>query len=448
MVRTPALEIFNAALIDAAERKAPRSILTMPPQEGKSWLISRWFPHWLLQRQPESKIGIVSYAASLARTSSQSVRNDIRSHPEWGLELAPDNGAASLWTLDGHRGGVMSAGIEGGLTGRPLDCLIIDDPLEGEAQALSEVYRKSNWNWWKTTGSARLSPQAIVIVVMTRWHEDDLVGRLRIDDPDGWRYINIPAQCDSDDDILDRLHGEYMISATGRTRAEWDQRKKDQGSRGWQALSQGDPTSPAGTIFKREWWVTSPIKHVLVHANGRKQAIGVDTVIISVDAAFKDTKDSDYVVMQVWGKRGAKAFLLDEVRDRMDFPTTCSTLVALCATWPQAHIKIIEDKANGPAIISTLKAKVPGLIPFTPVDSKEARAHAVAPFCEAGNVELPDPKDAPFVLAFIEELAGFPNAAHDDRVDACTQALHRFFIAGSRLSDFVDQAKRLRQGRG
>lgn len=317
------------------------------------------------------------------------------------------------------------------------NCLLVDDPLEGQQQADSETYLDMNWSWWETVGSSRLSPNAIVIVIMTRWNQGDLVGRLLVHDPDAWRYINIPAQCESEPDILGRSIGQYMISARGRTTEQWEQRKKDAGSRGWNALYQGSPSPAEGGIFKRHWWMRSSISRSVIRSDGCREALGMDQVIISVDATFKDSKTSDFVVMQVWGKRGAKVYLLDQARGRWDFPTTCAQLVTLSARWPQATLKLIEDKANGPAIIAQLRASVPGLVPFTPVDSKEARANAVAAFVEAGNVELPG---EPWVDEFIEECASFPNGAHDDMVDTMTQALHRLLL-GSRLSTFVDQLK-------
>lgn len=441
-VRTPALTLLDDALVDLAERKGPRGLIfTMAPQEGKSWEVSRWFPHWLLQRQPDTRIGLVSYAHSLARRSGRAVRNDIAANPGLGLVLAGDSAAAHEWSLDGHDGGMITVGVSGGLTGRPINCLLVDDILEGQQQADSATYREMNWSWWETVGSSRLSPDAIVVVVMTRWNQEDLVGRLLAYDPAAWRYINIPAQCESEDDILGRRIGEYMISARGRTTEQWEQRKKDAGSRGWNALYQGRPAPVEGGIFKRDWWQYSSIDHGIRKGDGTMDAPGFEQLIISVDATFKDTKDSDFVVMQVWGKRGSRVALLDQIRGRWDFPTTCDKLVRLVTKWPRVGLKLIEDKANGPAIIAQLRTKVPGLVPFTPVDSKLARANAIAPFVEAGNVELPNPLTHDWVAGFVEEAAGFGSgAANDDQVDTMTQALHRLLL-GSGLSSFVDQLK-------
>lgn len=444
-IQTPALDILDDALIDAAEGRDPYLIFCMPPQEGKSYRVSRTFPLWLLKRNPELRIAIVSYSDVLARRWGRRIRNDIKSNPQLGLAVRRDTAAANEWQLVDHEGGVITCGIEGSLTGRPVDVLIIDDPIKGMKEADSETYRNNAKEFWQSTAGTRLSEDCIVVVVQTRWHEDDFAGWLRDESEDGdWRYINIPAQADHNPDrgevdILGREPGEFMLSARGRTTKGWLRRMRNAGSRVWNALYQGRPAPAEGNIFKREWWVTEPVRHAMRLSDGTWRAIGCDTVIISVDATFKDTKNSDFVAMGVWGKRGATAYLLDLINARMDFPTTCSTLVALCAKWPQASAKIIEDKANGPAILSTLRKKVPGLIAFTPVDSKEGRAHAVAPFIESQNVQLPDPTHLPIVSEFIEQCAAFPNGSHDDMVDQMTQGLHRLFVAGSRLDDFMNQ---------
>jgi predicted phage terminase large subunit-like protein len=176
---------------------------------------------------------------------------------------------------------------------------------------------------------------------------------------------------------------------------------------------------------------------------------GADQTIISCDLSFKDTKNADFVVMQVWTKQGVTARLVDQVRDRMDFPTTCSRLAQLAARWPAARLKLVEDKANGPAVIAQLAKSVTGMVPVNPKDSKEARAHSVAPFVEAGNVEIPDPSWAPWVGDWLEEVSSFPNAAHDDQVDAMTQALDRLLGTGrGTLRGFMELRHAEMYGRG
>ena len=155
----------------------------------------------------------------------------------------------------------------------------------------------------------------------------------------------------------------------------------------------------------------------------------VDEQAQSWDCAFKEAETSDYVVGQVWGRIGSAFLLGDQVRARMDFPATVHAVRDLSEKWPGTFAKLIEDKANGSAVIQMLAHEIPGLIPVNPQGGKIARASAISPLVEAGNVYLPHPACAPWVEDFIEECAAFPNGAHDDQVDAMTQALLRWHMA-------------------
>ena len=451
-IQTPALDLIDQALVDVEEGRCDRLIISMPPQEGKSTRVTKFGPLWALIRNPDRRIAVVSYGTDLAETFGREIRQLITNNQgedgtlDLGLRIAPDNGAVTSWQIAGRRGGVRSIGLSGGLTGRPADWLFIDDPLKNREQAESERFRQRAKDFWTSTGSTRLAPGAPVILILTRWHEDDLAGwLLGREDGHRWRVINIPAQADHDPnkgqtDPLGREPGEYMQSArtnerTGepRTDEEWDAIKIQAGSRDWQALYQGRPSPPGGDTFKREWWDRYDARYTdplwIVRNDGSHIALHMDELLISWDMAFKDTSSSDYVVGQVWARRGADAYLLDQVHDRMDFVTTCQRFRELAAKWPQATLKIVEDKANGTAVINALRRIVPGIVPEEPHGSKQARAWAVSPLVEAGNVHLPVPELAPWVGDLIEEAAGFPNAAHDDQVDAMSQALNRLVLA-------------------
>jgi predicted phage terminase large subunit-like protein len=174
-------------------------------------------------------------------------------------------------------------------------------------------------------------------------------------------------------------------------------------------------------MFSRDWFIrdgvtyqTPPDERML-----QEQAI-------SVDCAFKGGASSDYVVMQCWGRQGARYWLLDQVRARLDYPQTRAALQAFAAKHPRASLKLVEDKANGSALIADLRAHVPGLVPYDPKASKEARASIAASCFEAGNVLLPSPRLAPWIGDYIEELCAFPSGTHDDQVDATSQILIRW----------------------
>ena len=150
-----------------------------------------------------------------------------------------------------------------------------------------------------------------------------------------------------------------------------------------------------------------------------------DQQIQSWDMAFKDLSTSDYVAGQVWGTKRADRYLLDQTRERLGFPETVAALRAMTKKWPKASLKLVEDKANGPAVIQALRHDIPGMVPITPDGGKVARAQACSPQVESGNVYLPHPSIAPWVEGFIEELSNFPNGKYDDQVDSFSQALNR-----------------------
>ncbi|MEV2239511.1 phage terminase large subunit [Micromonospora sp. NPDC049891] len=446
-VQTPALDLIDAALVDVEAGACDRLIISMPPQEGKSTRVTKIGPLWALTRNPDRRIVVVSYSADLANEFGRDIRGHITANQgedgtlDLGLRIAPDNGSVSSWRIAGRRGGVRSIGLSGGITGRPADWLFIDDPVANRERAESEAYRRQAKSFWTSTGSTRLAPGAPVVLILTRWHEDDLAGwLLGREDGHRWRVINIPAQADhnpdrGETDPLGRLPGEYMRSArinehTGQPRSvtEWEQVKVQAGSRDWQALYQGRPSPPEGGMLRRDWWQFYDNPQWTDRGDGARWAHGFDELIASWDMAFKGTGGADYVCGQVWGRRGASAYLLDQVSRRMTFVETLQAVRLLAARWPQATAKLVEDKANGTAVINFLKRSVPGLIPVEPDGSKSARAAAVSPLIEAGNVFLPAPELCPWVDGLIEEAAGFPNAAHDDQVDAMSQALNRLLI--------------------
>lgn len=445
-VRTPALDLIGDALVDVAEGRCNRLMISMSPQEGKSEACSRRFPTWMLARYPWLRIAIVSYAHGVARRWGRRIRDDIAEHgDQLGIRLDPRSTAAHEWRLAGEDGSVYCVGITGQLTGKPVDLLVVDDPYKNGEQADSEAWCETVEDWWTEVAIPRLGPGVACVIIQTRWRHNDLSGWLQTrDDGTDWRVINIPAQADhnpaqGETDVLGREPGEYMISARGRTPEQWEQRKREVGSRAWLALFQGRPTPASGNVFQREWftdheygqpqWIEQP--------NGTRTALGFDEIIASWDMAFKGTDGADYVCGQIWGRRGIEAWLLDQTHGHLDFVATCAAVRSLAARWPQATAKLVEDKANGTAVINMLRRTVQGLIPIEPDGSKEARAAAVSPLVEAGNVHVPSPELAPWVDDLIEEATGFPRAAHDDRVDAMSQALNRLLINPLILDDDV-----------
>jgi len=445
-VQTPALDLVDQALCNLADGLTKRLIISIAPQEGKSERVSRRFPLWMLLRNPDLRIAIASYEATRARRWGRAIRNDIKAHPELGLSVSSDRAAAADWQLAASNGSIYCVGVGGALTGSPVDLMIIDDPHKGHKEADSPVQRDDVWEWWTGTVRTRFAPETPIVLIMTRWHEDDLAGRMIRDDGASWTVINIPAQADhrpdhGETDLLGREPGQFLVSTRGRHElrpkgtcakhpdrecCDWEDIKADVGSRTWSALYQGKPSPGEGLIFRREWWQYYQTPQWLVEDDGTHLTLTFDEVLTSWDFAFKDTDSSDFVVGQVWGRRGADAYLLDQVRGRWSFVETCMQFRSLAAKWPSAIAQLVEDKANGPAVISSLQRVVPGIIPVQPDGSKVARASAVSPFCEAGNVYLPE--FAPWVGDLVEECASFPLSTHDDQADTLSQALTRLLL--------------------
>lgn len=407
-----------------------RLIVEMPPRHGKSETTTVKFPAYYLGKHPDRRVIIASHTGNLAARFSMRARNDLTTYgPEvFGVGVNPDVSAMYRWDVKDPSakpgrppGGTIAAGVGGPITGQGAHLAIIDDPVKDAEAANSKVQRDAVWDWYRFVLRTRLFPEAAVILVLTRWHEDDLAGRLlkqAQEDPeaDQWTVLRLPAIAEDKDDPLGREIDQALWPE------QYDEKaltavKATVGSYVWAALYQQRPSPAEGNILNRNWWKFY-----------RQVPEKFDGLIQSWDCAFKDNDDSDYVVGQVWGRVKADKYLLDQVRGRMSFPATLTAIKTLSAKWPRARAKLVEDKANGPAIIATLKHDVAGLIAVNPQGGKVVRAQAVSPDIEAGNVYLPDPSIAPWIHDFIEECTAFPTGANDDQVDAMTQALARWTV--------------------
>jgi predicted phage terminase large subunit-like protein len=398
-------------------KKGARIIITMPPRHSKSMTITETFPSYFIGKDPSRRVIEVSYGDDLARKFGRANLQKVKQYGAeiFGISVARDRNSVTDWDLAGHRGGMISRGLGGGITGQGADLLIIDDPIKNRREANSQTNRKFIKNEWQATIATRLQPNAVVIVILTRWHEDDLAGWLLQNDKEKqWELLNLPAIAEDEDDPLGREIGEPLWPEVGYDEEWAKQKEKDVGSTDWAALYQQRPSPPEGQIFKRSYW-----KYY------KQPPARFNEIIQSWDATFKDLETSDFVVGQVWGRAGAEFYLLDQIRGKMGIAATMSAIRNLTAKWPKAYAKLIEDKANGTAVIELLKKEISGLIPVNPQGGKEVRAAAIKPLLEAGNVFLPDPTIAPWVNDLVEEAAAFPNGKNDDQVDCATQALVR-----------------------
>ena len=411
-----------------AQKEIRRLMVFMPPRHGKSELVSRKFPAFLLGNKPDTSIISCSYASDLASRMNRDVQRLIDS-PEYE-QLFPNSRLfgknirstargsylrnSDIFEIVNHRGVYRSAGVGGGITGMGGEYIIIDDPVKNREEADSATYREKVYNWYTSTLYTRLEKDGCILLTLTHWREDDLAGKLLKASEDGadqWTILELPAICEEPIKPYDiRREGEalwkwkYDESALAKMKATVE-------SRDWAALYQQHPTPGEGGTFKREWWNYYKVL-----------PSGLYDYIQSWDCTFKDAQSSDYVVGQVWARKGSSRYLPDQVRGRMSFTETIRAVRSLSAKWPQVVRKLIEDKANGTAVIDVLRKELPGLVPVEPEGGKIVRANAVTAVVEAGNVFLPDPSIAPWVHDFVEEHALFPNGSNDDQVDAQSQA--------------------------
>lgn len=410
----PHLDVMSKALADLEKGKRQRLLVSMPPRHGKSQLISHWFPLWLLARNPSRRIILASYEADFAAHWGRKVRNLVVEHgEELGLQLEGSSMAAYRWDLTAG-GGMLSVGAGGQITGRGADALIIDDPIKNDEDASSETMREKLWDWFWSTAFTRLEPGGFVVMVATRWHQDDLLGRLERFGLSGeslpWDVIRLPALAE-EGDALGREEGAPLWPERYNKEA-LAQIRRGMSPYHFSALYQQRPTPEEGGAIKRRWW-----KYYQVPPTE------FDQVIMSWDLAFKDLKKSDYTAGQVWGRKGAEFYLLHQVRDRMNAPEVLIAARNMAKQYPKAVAKLIEDRANGPAVIAMLHKELTGIIPIKVKASKDARLQAVVPLIEAGNVYLPHPEVAPWVTDFVEECAAFPHGTNDDQLDAAVHAL-------------------------
>lgn len=445
---------LSAAVAKVEQGESQFIAVSMPPRSGKSQLTSVYLPAWLLHKHPEWPIGLISHDPTLATNWGRDVRALVEERADvLGIKLRRDAGAVTDWKTT-EDGGVLSRSVRQSITGRGFKVLIVDDAVKDYADAHSAANREWLWNWWKSNASTRQNGPWLVVFIGTRWHEDDVIGRLLSSDhegdPDQWEQIVFPAIAE-DADVLGRAPGEPLLSplmeeTPEEALARWATVKASVGIYAWDALYQQRPSPAKGSVFNSDWWRFWTIYPSKVSKgpdgkpDGKVVLLDPDADLRgarwldSWDMAFKATSASDYVVAGRWAQVGALRYLMYQERERRTFTETLTRMKIWCdhsdPTTPWAHHvheRLVEDKANGTAVLDTLKEQVSGLIPINPTDSKEARARAVTPEVEAGNVLLPNPGDPgnEWVQELLSELRGFPNGAHDDQVDQLTQALSR-----------------------
>lgn len=404
-----------ARALEAVERgEVRRLVINMPPRHGKSMLASEYFPAWYLGRNPERHIIHATYAQELAEDFGRKVRNQLADpiiYPAVFPGVAMRDDSASAKRFNTTHGGVYYAlGVGGAATGRGAHLLLIDDPLKGREEADSETIRRKLKDWYTAVAYTRLMPDSAIVIICTRWHEDDLAGwQLREFAHERWQVLSLPAINDAGEALWP---SDYPIERLMQI-------KRTVGTRDWSALYQQRPVPQEGGIWKLPWFRRYGAPPAAPEAY---------MVVQSWDTAYKAQQINDPSVCTTWLVGVHGYYLLHVWRGHADYPTLRRTAINLALQWQPGAI-LIEDKASGQSLIQELRevgadqtgGLILSVIAIEPDADKISRANAVSPLIESQRVYLPEQAD--WLIDYEAEIGSFPLASHDDQVDSTSQAL-------------------------
>lgn len=376
----------------------------------------------MLGKHPDRKWIIASYNTDFATSFGRKNRQKCEEfNPKIfpGFQLA-DNPCNNVEFETTQKGGCYSAGLLAGITGHTAYYVIIDDPIKTMDEALSSTIKDKLWDEYLASVRSRMAAGGKIIVIQTRWAEDDLYGRI-LEKEENVTRINIPCECvDPDTDLLGRQKGEGLCPEIGKG-TKWLQDFKKiyvgkEGSRTWEALYQGNPLNVEDEIIKQSWWKYYEPEDVP----------DFPYKIISVDAAFKGDENNDAVAITKWGKIDNKMYLIKVINEHLDFVQTLDRIRKLKEEDPDILFVLIEAKANGDAIINVLSQEMEGVIPVKPLSGKVSRLNAVAPAVERGDVYLNKYEELNGEIR--KQCAYGPAYRHDDIADSISQALNRMIF--------------------
>lgn len=473
-VITPALKLIADAIETVLAKPRHNLLITMSPQEGKSTMCAVWAPIRAWQLNPNRRVILTSYGDDLARTHSNNCRTVIESHgsevfdpltgarveDKLGLKISAKSRRIDAWKIDGARGGMVAVGLGSAITGRAADLLIIDDPYKNMQEADSSSHRDKVDLWMSSVALTRLSPEASIILVQTRWHPEDLAGKTIAADAElprnqrTWRYINIPAISEEGVyDSLDRPPGRAMVSARGRKKAEFDATRRSVGERVWYALYQGMPTNPAGGLFERAWFdprvpaasIINPVAAVVgvdPADSGEGDETGIIGAVLQPDGSIVFTEDwSGLHTSDQWGRKAVDLALTIGAREiAMEGYATFKTYESvLKRSYQEFHREAREALAAGKDLtavqLRALSPTQPFIISkYTESGDAVGRAAALRQALELRRAKVVEYK----MGVFEDQAADWQQGQHcPDRVAAAVIAHWRLARLGSGQADYA-----------
>ncbi len=410
------LALLNERLLDVAAGKCRRLMVFMPPRHGKSEFISKYFTAWYLGTFPDRRVILTSYEADFAAQWGRRARELVEEHGKLSfieqVEVMPDSSAASRWDIKGHQGGMVTAGVGGPITGKGGHLIIIDDPVKNAEQASSSTYREKAWEWYQSTLYTRLEPGGALILIMTRWNERDLAGKILEDMENGgesWEILKLPAVAESPD-AIGRPPGAPLWPERF-TRDDLNRIQRTVGSYHWTALYQQRPTPQEGGMFKRQWFE-------IIDDYPR----GCQTVRRWDLAA--SVQKGDWTAGLKMGVRDGIFYAIDLQHVREN-PAGVEALVKQTAADDGVITMIRMEQEPGSSGVNTIDSYARRVLVgynFKGVPStgpKEVRAQPVSAAAEAGNIKL---VRGLWNSVFLDEVSMFPNGDHNDIVDVLSGA--------------------------
>jgi predicted phage terminase large subunit-like protein len=438
------LQIIDRELVRLTDHEVPADALAifMPAQEGKSSRVSRWFPQWVLAHDPTLRVAIVSYNSEMAVRWGRQILRDLRTAgSDAPISVMADTHAAGRWdTPEG--GGLFATGIGGALTGQRVDVLCIDDPVKDREEAESVIMRERAWEWWENVAIPRLAPGAVTVLVQTRWHEDDLAGRiLSRPGPLRWRVLTMPALSQGPGDPLGRPAGGEFPSVRDRAPDHYTRRKATTSPYVWSSIYQQNPTAVEGNFFRRtsfRYWrpvagIPDPAyllgRGVMAGAwleldNGLRVDLADPACwrFATCDVAASEKTSADYTVVSVWAiDREGDLILLDRARGRVEMADHFAMAKPLRDRWKYDVLYVPREYWTKTLVVDARNAGVPVAEVVTDSD-KVTRAIPAAGRLHARKVFWPAAEIAPWLDEWESELASFNKGSHDDQVDTFSAA--------------------------